>query len=137
MSYDHKKAEHGFTAIEKAMFDVQVSFTIDEPQYTWNMIRKAMIISQKPEIKKELARYMMTVTMQRERIRVYHGLTASDRIMRVDVAEREYLREQNYVFLEKLVEQLSTHELWYCNRGPPTRTTGLKDLEEKLKYNRG
>ena len=129
-----KGKEHGYTAIEIAMNDVQRAFSIDEPQYTWNMLRKATIISAKPEIISALETFMRQVNLERRKQRAYQGSTVQDKIMHGDLAEREYLREQNYVFLQKLVEELTKHKLWYSDHGPPTRTTGLKQLADKLEY---
>jgi hypothetical protein len=136
MSYERKKQEHGYTAIEIAMNDVQRAFSIDDPQYTWNMLRKATIISAKPEIISEMEKFMRQVNMKRRQAQVYQGVTMVDKIVQGNIPEREYLREQCFVFLQKLVEQLTLHKLWYSDHGPPTRATGLKQLADKLEYDR-
>jgi len=136
MSYEKLAKEHGYTAIEIAMNDVQHAFSIDEPKYTWNMLRKATIISAKPEIISELETFMRKVALERRIIQTRQGVTTADTILHVSIPELEYLREQCFIFLQKLVEQLTKHKLWYSDHGPPTRATGLKQLSEKLEYNR-
>jgi hypothetical protein len=137
MSSEKYGKEHGYTAIEIAMNDVQRAFSINDPKYTWNMLRKATIISAKPEIISEIEIYIRQVDLERRKIQTYKGVTTADTIMRAQIPELEYLREQCYVFLQKLVEQLTKHKLWYSDHGPPTRATGLKQLADKLEYNRG
>lgn len=134
MSYEKLKHEHAYTAIEIAMNDVQRAFSMGDPRYTWNMLRKATIISAKSEIIKEIGKFMSQVNIERRKITSYQGTTQAQTVLRANLQELEYLNETCYLFLEKLVEQLTIHKLWHSDHGPPTKATGLKQLAEKLEY---
>jgi hypothetical protein len=121
----------GDTIIDRAMLDVQVAFSTMNWKYAFDMLRKAVYETADEHIINECEEFMQQVNRERLRIKSQASYTVADQFTKKEFADDDYLKEQDYQFLKKFMLLLRPY--LHYKYGPPTKSTGLKQLEEKLR----
>jgi len=125
----------GDTIIDRAINDVQAAFAMRDWTFAYAMLHKAVYATADIHIIEECEKLMRGISLQRDRIRNQTGYSMADNYSNRTVKELDYVEKMCYEFLKTLMLLLRPYLRYKF--GPPTRATGLKQLADKLEYNRG
>lgn len=125
----------GDTIIDRAINDVQAAFAIRDWEFTYAMLHKAVYATADSYIIEECEKLMRQINLERDRIKSQRTFTIADGYSRHTLQDLNYLERMCFEFFKTLMLLLRPYLRYKF--GPPTRATGLKQLADKLEFNRG
>jgi hypothetical protein len=125
----------GDTIIDRAINDVQAAFAMRDWEFAYAMLHKAVYATADTHIIEECEKLMRSINLEKDRIKSQRGFTLADRYTNQTLQALTYLEKMDYEFFKTLMILLRPYLRYKF--GPPTRATGLKQLADKLEFNRG
>ena len=125
----------GDTIIDRTINDVQAAFAMRDWEFAYAMLHKAVYATADIHIIEECEKLMRGINLERDRIKSQRTFTMADNYTKHTLQDLSYLEKMDYEFLKFLMLLLRPYLRYKF--GPPTRATGLKQLADKLEFNRG